>query len=313
METFNTANGQAGALLQYQRRGEHRHRLRCALFQHPGFGNTAIGGRALHLSTGVYNTAVGNFSLDSNTTGTYNTAIGANAGRELFKSLNNATAIGANAIVDASNKIRLGDSAVTVIEGQVAYTFTSDKTKKENFQPVNARDILRKLATLDVTSWNYIGHDANAFRHYGPMAQDFFAAFGNDGTGTVGTPTAINSGDQAGILMLAVQALEAENRRLQQDLQDLRSAVDDLKGGADHGRCQPLGGMPEQEGGPFQGRRVSRPEGLHYCCGPGLEPPTTGRVSGLDAKDAALRRVDRQIQQAVGALSHVADSQRSWE
>ena len=60
---------------------------------------------------------------------------------------------------------------VSVIEGQVAYTFTSDKTKKENFQPVNAKDILRKLATLDVSSWNYIGHDANAFRHYGPMAQ----------------------------------------------------------------------------------------------------------------------------------------------
>ena len=143
--------------------------------------------------------------------------------------LSNATAIGAFAIVNANNKIRLGNSAVSVIEGQVAYTFTSDKTKKENFQPVNAKDILRKLATLDVSSWNYIGHDPNAFRHYGPMAQEFFAAFGNDGTGTVGTPTTINSGDQAGILMLAVQALESENRRLQQDLQELRAAVDDLK------------------------------------------------------------------------------------
>ncbi|MBI4587523.1 MAG: hypothetical protein HY725_01675 [Candidatus Rokubacteria bacterium] len=34
------------------------------------------------------------------------------------------------------------------------------------------------------------------------MAQDFFAAFGHDGVGTVGTPTTINSGDKAGILMI---------------------------------------------------------------------------------------------------------------
>ena len=40
------------------------------------------------------------------------------------------------------------------------------------------------------------------------MAQDFFAAFGNDGVGMIGTPTTINSGDLAGILMIAVQALE---------------------------------------------------------------------------------------------------------
>ncbi len=194
-----------------------------------GSSNTASGSVALsNNSTGSRNTASGSTALFNNTTGSNNTALGF-AADVSSESLSNATAIGAFAIVNASNKIRLGNSAVSVIEGQVAYTFTSDKTKKENFRPVNARDILRKLATLDVTSWNYIGHDANAFRHYGPMAQDFFAAFGNDGTGTVGTPTAINSGDQAGILMLAVQALEAENRTLHQDLQELRAAVAELK------------------------------------------------------------------------------------
>jgi hypothetical protein len=194
-----------------------------------GSSNTASGSVALsNNDTGSRNTAIGSSTLFNNTTGDYNTALGF-AADVSSENLTNATAIGAFATVNANNKIRLGNSAVTVIEGQVAYTFTSDKTKKENFQPVNARDILRKLASLDVTSWNYIGHDASAFRHYGPMAQDFFAAFGNDGTGTVGTPTAINSGDQAGILMLAVQALEAENRRLQADLQELRSAVDELK------------------------------------------------------------------------------------
>ena len=40
------------------------------------------------------------------------------------------------------------------------------------------------------------------------MAQDFYAAFGNDGIGQIGSETTINSGDMAGILMIAVKALE---------------------------------------------------------------------------------------------------------
>ena len=62
--------------------------------------------------------------------------------------LTNATAIGANAVVNASNKIRLGNTAVTVIEGQVAFTASSDKTKKENFQPVDGEDSAGKDSRL---------------------------------------------------------------------------------------------------------------------------------------------------------------------
>ena len=48
------------------------------------------------------------------------------------------------------------------------------------------------------------------------MAQDFFAAFGQDGVGQIGTETTINSGDLAGILMIAVQALEKRTAELKQ-------------------------------------------------------------------------------------------------
>jgi hypothetical protein len=44
----------------------------------------------------------------------------------------NATAIGADAKVDASNKVRIGDNLVTVIEGQVPFTNPSDRRLKEN-------------------------------------------------------------------------------------------------------------------------------------------------------------------------------------
>lgn len=179
-----------------------------------GFQNTAAGiSSLLANTTGSNNTAIGNSALQSNTTGSQNTAVGVNAD-VATASLINATAIGFGAIVDDSDKIRLGNAAVTVIEAQVGITAVSDKTKKEHFRLVDGEDVLKKLRDLSLTSWNFIGHDPEKFRHYGPMAQDFFAAFGHDGVGTIGTPTTINSGDMAGILMIAVQALEKRTQDL---------------------------------------------------------------------------------------------------
>jgi hypothetical protein len=181
-----------------------------------GSNNTAAGAFTLQNNIdGHNNTAVGGGALINNTTGDNNTAIGFTAD-VASNNLTNATAIGAGAVVNASDKIRLGDTNVTVIEGQVAYTFTSDKTKKENFRPIDGEEVLKKLRDLSVPSWNYIGNDPKTLRHYGPMAQEFFVAFGNDGVGTVGSPTTINSGDMGGILMIAVQALEKRTAELKE-------------------------------------------------------------------------------------------------
>jgi len=188
-----------------------------ALFRNTiGGNNTASGLQALFSNiTGSQNTATGLNALFSNVTGNSNTGIGFQADVSAGN-LNNATAIGFAATVNASNKIRLGNTAVTVIEGQVAFTASSDKTKKENFKPVDAEEVLEKIRGFELTSWNFIGHDPKGFRHYGPMAQDFFEAFGHDGVGKIGTETTINSGDMAGILMIAVQALEKRTAELKQ-------------------------------------------------------------------------------------------------
>jgi hypothetical protein len=61
-----------------------------------------------------FNTASGLNALFNNTTGSFNTGIG-NSADVSAEDLTNATPIGNGAIVDASNKIRLGDTAVTVI------------------------------------------------------------------------------------------------------------------------------------------------------------------------------------------------------
>ncbi|MGH8004583.1 MAG: tail fiber domain-containing protein, partial [Limisphaerales bacterium] len=112
--------------------------------------------------------------------------------------------------------------------GQVAYTFPSDRNQKENFRPVDGNEVLKKIRGLELSSWNYKGHDPKEFRHYGPMAQDFFAAFGHDEVGTIGTPTTLNSGDVAGILMIAVQALEKEKEQMKKEMEELRELVQKL-------------------------------------------------------------------------------------
>ncbi len=168
-------------------------------------------------STGSQNTSIGYSALSTNTTGSFNTAIG-NQADVAAGNLTNATAIGANAVVNASNKVRIGNTSVTVIEGQVAYTFPSDRNLKENFEPVDGEEVLQKIRQFHLTSWNYIGQDAKTLRHYGPMSQDFFGAFGKDAVGTSGTPTTINSGDMAGIMMSAIQALATENVQLKTTL-----------------------------------------------------------------------------------------------
>ena len=119
-----------------------------------------------------------------------------------------------------------------MIEGQVAFTAVSDKTQKEKFQPVDGEEVLAKIRGFELSSWNFIGHDPAKFRHYGPMAQDFFAAFGNDGVGQIGSETTINSGDMAGILMIAVQALEKRTAELKQkeaQMAVLASKVEELE------------------------------------------------------------------------------------
>jgi len=203
-----------------------------ALFRNTtGTTNTAMGRDALFSNiSGTANTAMGRDALKSNTTGNFNTAMGQSADVSMGD-LTNATAIGFGAIVDASNKVRIGNSAVTVIEGQVAFTAVSDRNQKENFKPVDGKEVLEKIREIPVQSWNYIGHDPKEFRHYGPVAQDFFAAFGHDDIGTVGTSTTINSGDMQGILMIAVQALERLTAEQREDIERLKARLEVLETG----------------------------------------------------------------------------------
>lgn len=84
---------------------------------------------------GHHNTFMGHQAGWGNFSGNNNTFIGAEA-NPTVTNLSNATALGYRALVDKSNKVRIGDSLVMVIEGQVPFSSTSDARLKEDIRPV---------------------------------------------------------------------------------------------------------------------------------------------------------------------------------
>ncbi|GAB4021559.1 tail fiber domain-containing protein [Spirosoma koreense] len=124
-----------------------------------------------------------------------------------------------------------------------AWSTLSDSTRKENFRPANGISFLQKIAQMRLGSWNYKGQDSRLYRHYGPMAQDFFAAFGHDQLGTIGEDKSINQADFDGVNLIAIQALikevekleaennilRGENTALKQDTASLKSDMEQVK------------------------------------------------------------------------------------
>ena len=88
--------------------------------------------------------------------------------------------------------------------GSGAWAATSDRAVKENFRPVDARQILASAIDLPITSWNYIA-EGKKIRHLGPVSQDFWAAFGLGAD-----DKSITSIDETGMALVAIQGLNAK-------------------------------------------------------------------------------------------------------
>jgi len=106
---------------------------------------------------------------------------------------------------------------VVLLASGNAWSAISDVNMKENFLPVNGEAFLKKIAAMPQVTWNYIGQDAKTLRHYGPMAQDFYKAFGRDGIGEIGCDTLINQQDFLGVNFIAIQALEKRSSELEKE------------------------------------------------------------------------------------------------
>jgi hypothetical protein len=137
-----------------------------------GFRNVAAGYQAMYNNTSGYgNTVAGWVALGSNTTGIGNVALGYYAGATTNQDINtfigalsnasgvvyNSTALGFEAVVTASNQVRLGNTNVSSIGGQVNWTAFSDGRYKKNMQEdVPGLSFITKLRpvtyTLDVSN-----------------------------------------------------------------------------------------------------------------------------------------------------------------
>ncbi|MEO7313322.1 MAG: tail fiber domain-containing protein [Chitinophagaceae bacterium] len=121
------------------------------------------------------------------------------------------------------------DIGVQLPFGQNSWTAASDVRLKENFLPVNGESFLQKIEKMPLSSWNYKTQDPKTFRHYGPMAQDFYAAFGNDKLGRIGCDTLINQQDFLGVSFIAIQALEKRTAALKAENENLKMKNEELE------------------------------------------------------------------------------------
>ena len=181
-----------------------------------GGNNTASGRDALYSNTtGDYNTASGRNAGYSNTTGYYNTTIGYNA-EVSTGNLINATAIGANAIVDANNKVRIGNTSVTVIQGQVAFTSSSDARLKDSITPVSGG--LALVNDLNPVSYHRTNNPESDIE-MGLLAQEVEVTLEKHGLGSSGMvhqPTedaymSLRYNDLLAPMIKAIQELDAQH------------------------------------------------------------------------------------------------------
>jgi hypothetical protein len=110
-----------------------------------------------------------------------------------------------------------------------SFSTTSDRNLKEKFAPIDNQEILKRVASLPISRWNF-KTDA-ATRHIGPMAQDFYAAF------NVGMDDRhIATVDEDGVALAAIQGLneklkeegaqkDAQIKALEKRLSDLEQLV----------------------------------------------------------------------------------------
>ncbi|MEO7266196.1 MAG: tail fiber domain-containing protein [Ferruginibacter sp.] len=113
-------------------------------------------------------------------------------------------------------------TGMVLAAGGNSWSAVSDVKRKENFLPVIGEDFLQKISTMPLTTWNYKGQDVKKFRHYGPMAQDFYKAFGRDELGEIGCDSLINQQDFLGVNLIAIQALEKRTAIQEHTIQNLQ-------------------------------------------------------------------------------------------
>lgn len=114
-------------------------------------------------------------------------------------------------------------SGMELAAGGSGWSAVSDRNRKENFLFIDGEEVLARLRSVPVSSWNYLSQDAS-IRHMGPMAQDFYAAFGLGESDLL-----INSVDIDGVNMAGVKALDERTLRMSERIDALEQANGSLR------------------------------------------------------------------------------------
>ena len=202
-----------------------------------GYGTAAIGDYST--ATGINTIASGDSStaMGVNTTasGDWSTAMGSNAvtnghrGSFVYSdglsSTNVANYADGQFMVKAQGGfVFFTDAAattgVTLFPSSGSWTTLSDRNQKTAVVPVDSREVLKKVVEMPLNTWQYKAQDAK-YRHMGPMAQDFYAAFklGESNTG-------IDTVDADGVALAAIQGLHAQLKDKEAEITSLRAEKD---------------------------------------------------------------------------------------
>lgn len=189
-----------------------------------GFSNVADGGYAA-VPGGAQNEALGDYSFASGRRAKARHAgawVWADSRDEDFAStrgdqfLIRATGGVGIGLNNPQHALHLAGGAYS--DGRV-WASASDEALKEEFSPIDAAELLNRLAQLRITSWRY-RDDADGARHVGPTAQDFREAFGFGDDAR-----AIASVDAQGVALAAIQELHRRNEDLSRENRDLRDRL----------------------------------------------------------------------------------------
>lgn len=113
-----------------------------------------------------------------------------------------------------------GNGAHVTLGG--VWTNGSSRAFKENFQAVNAQDVLEQLMSLSIERWNYVGSDEG--ERLGPMAEDFYEVFGLGNTDKY-----ISTTDADGVALAAIQGLYELSKNQVALIQNLSDRIKSLE------------------------------------------------------------------------------------
>jgi hypothetical protein len=122
--------------------------------------------------------------------------------------------------LSSGNTINVWNGAVLTDGG--TWTNASDRALKEDFIAIDAQAVLAKVAQLSIDEWRYKSEHGQ--RHLGPVAQDFYAAFG------LGADDRhITTVDEGGVALAAIKGLYEQLQVRDQQIAALRAELDAIK------------------------------------------------------------------------------------